>query len=199
MLNAIIQIALRNRLLILCGTFAVMIMGTIVAQSLPIDVLPSLTRPRVVLVTECEGLAPEEVEQRVTLPLESAINGAVGVTAVRSSSDIGLSVINVEFEWGENVFTARQVVQERLATVKDRLPEGISPQMGPMSSLLGQIVLVGLWSDDGSTDPTELRHLGRLGRAAAIADDRGRVAGDHDGRRTEAVPGARGSTQVAPV
>ncbi len=159
MLNAIIQIALRNRLLILCGTFAVMIMGTIVAQSLPIDVLPSLTRPRVVLVTECEGLAPEEVEQRVTLPLESAINGAVGVTAVRSSSDIGLSVINVEFEWGENVFTARQVVQERLATVKDRLPEGISPQMGPMSSLLGQIVLVGLWSDDGSTDPTELRTL----------------------------------------
>ena len=122
MLNAIIQFSLRNRLVIVCLAVAVIVLGSLVTQSLPIDVLPKLTRPRVVLVTECEGLAPEEVEQRVTFPLETAINGASGVSAVRSSSDIGLSVINVEFDWGANVYTARQVVQERIATVLDRLP-----------------------------------------------------------------------------
>ena len=159
MLNAIIRLSLQNRLVILCVAVAVIAVGSLVATSLPIDVLPSLTRPRVVLVSECEGLAPEEVEQRVTIPLESAINGAAGVTAVRSSSDIGLSVINVEFDWGENVYTARQVVQERLATVIDRLPSDVRPRMGPMSSLLGQIVLVGLWSEDGATDPIELRTI----------------------------------------
>ena len=159
MLNAIIQFSLRNRLVVLCTAVAVIVIGTLIAQSLPIDVLPSLTRPRVVLVTECEGFAPEEVEQRVTIPLESAVNGAAGVIAVRSSSDIGLSVINVEFDWSENVYTARQVVQERIATVADRLPAKVQPQMGPMSSLLGQIMMIGLWSEDGTTDALELRTL----------------------------------------
>ncbi len=159
MLNAIIQFSLRNRLLIVCMAIALIVLGSLVAQSLPIDVLPKLTRPRVVLVTECEGLAPEEVEQRVTFPLETAINGASGVMAVRSSSDIGLSVINVEFDWGVDVYTARQVVQERMATVQDRLPKDVRPQMGPISSLLGQIVLVGMWSEDGTTDALELRTL----------------------------------------
>ena len=157
MLNAIIQFSLRNRLVVICLAIAVIVLGSLVTQSLPIDVLPKLTRPRVVLVTECEGLAPEEVEQRVTFPLETAINGASGVSAVRSSSDIGLSVINVEFEWGADVHTARQVVQERIATVSDRLPKDVRPQMGPISSLLGQIVLVGMWSEDGATSPLELR------------------------------------------
>lgn len=159
MLNAIIQFSLRNRLVIICLAMAVIVVGSLVAHSLPIDVLPKLTRPRVVLVTECEGMAPEEVEQRVTFPLETAINGASGVSAVRSSSDIGLSVINVEFEWGANVYTARQVVQERITAVLDRLPEDIRPQMGPISSLLGQIVLVGMWSEDGKTSPLELRTI----------------------------------------
>ena len=159
MLNAVIRFSLQNRLVILCAAIAVMVLGSMVALSLPIDVLPSLTRPRVVLVTECEGLAPEEVEQRVTIPLEAAINGAAGVMAVRSSSDIGLSVINVEFNWGENVYRARQVVQERLATVIDRLPDDVRPRMGPMSSLMGQIMLVGMWSEDGATDPIELRTM----------------------------------------
>lgn len=157
MLNAIIQFSLRNRLVIVCLAIAVIVLGSLVTQSLPIDVLPKLTRPRVVLVTECEGLAPEEVEQRVTFPLETAINGASGVSAVRSSSDIGLSVINVEFDWGANVYTARQVVQERIATVSDQLPKDVRPQMGPISSLLGQIVLVGMWCENDSTSPLELR------------------------------------------
>ena len=156
MLNAVIRYSLRNRLLILCAAIAVMVLGSVTARSLPIDVLPSLTRPRVVLVTECEGLAPEEVERRVTFPMESAINGASGVIAVRSSSDIGLSVINVEFDWGTDVYTARQIVQERIATVQENLPPNTRPQMGPISSLLGQIVLVGMWSD-GKTTPMELR------------------------------------------
>lgn len=159
MLNAIIHFSLRNRLIILCSAIAVLILGSITTRSLPIDVLPNLTRPRVVIVTECEGLAPEEVEQRVTFPLESTLNGAAGVIAVRSSSDIGLSVINVEFDWGMDVQIARQVVQERMAIVADQLPADVKPQMGPRSSLLGQIALVGMWSEDGTTTPMELRTM----------------------------------------
>jgi Cu/Ag efflux pump CusA len=157
MLNSIIRIALANRLAILCAATTVLVLGSIAVSSLPIDVLPSLTRPRVVIVTECAGLAPEEVEQRVTFPLEAAINGAAGVIAVRSSSDIGLSVVNVEFDWGTDVLNARQIVQERLAITADQLPEGVKPQMGPQSSLLGQIALVAMWSEDGTTSPMELR------------------------------------------
>ena len=159
MLNAVIRFALRNRLFVICAALAVLVAGSMVASSLPIDVLPRLTRPRVALITECPGLAPEEVEQRVTFPLETAINGANGVTAVRSSSDIGLSVINAEFAWGTDIYIARQTVQERVATVLAQLPEGVQPQMGPISSLLGQIMLIGMWSEDQSTDPLELRTL----------------------------------------
>ena len=159
MLNAVIQFSLKNRLIIICMAVAIIVLGTIVTNTLPIDVLPQLTRPRVVLVTECEGLAPEEVEQRVTLQLETAINGAPGVIAVRSSSDIGLSVINVEFDWGVDPLTARQIVQERIATVTENLPPDINPHMGPIASLLGQIVLVGMWSEDDSTSQMDLRTL----------------------------------------
>lgn len=159
MLNFIIQFALRNRLIVLCGAIAVLAAGSIVTTTLPIDVLPNLTRPRVVIVTECEGLAPEEVEQRVTFPLEATINGAAGVIAVRSASDIGLSVINVEFDWDTDVQTARQIVQERMTLAADQLPDNVTPQMGPRSSLLGQIVLVGMWSEDGTTSPMELRTM----------------------------------------
>ncbi|QDU86916.1 Cobalt-zinc-cadmium resistance protein CzcA [Pirellulimonas nuda] len=159
MLNRVIQASLDNRLLVLAGAVAVLVMGALAALRLPIDVLPDLTRPRVVLITEAHGMAPEEVERLVTFPIETAVNGASGVIAVRSNSDIGLSVVNVEFEWGTNIYTARQIVQERIATVASQLPEDAQPQLGPISSLLGQIQMIGVWSNSGDTSPLELRTL----------------------------------------
>ena len=158
-MNAIINFALKNRLVIVCVAMAAMVIGSSIATNLPIDVLPDLTRPRVVLISECPGLSPEEVERQVTFPLETAVNGANGVIAVRSSSDIGLSVINIEFDWNADVYIARQIVQSRISTVLETLPEGVTPQMGPISSLLGQIMLVGMWSEDGTTDDLKLREL----------------------------------------
>ena len=159
MLNAIIRFSLNHRLLIIVAALAVIIGGSMVTRELPIDVLPDLTRPRVVLLTEAPGYAPEEVETLITFPLEAALNGATGVQAVRTSSDIGLSLIYVEFDWGANQQDARQTVQERIAVALDQLPEGIRPQMGPQSSLLGQIMLIGMWSEDGTTKSMELRTL----------------------------------------
>ncbi|PHR98618.1 MAG: CusA/CzcA family heavy metal efflux RND transporter [Blastopirellula sp.] len=159
MLNGIIRFALSNRLLIVCTAIAMMILGSMVAQDLRIDVLPDLTRPRVTILTECPGMAPEEVEQRVTFPLESAINGAAGVTDVRSASDIGLSVITVEFEWGADIYTARQIVDERIASAAEILPSNVHSELGAISSLLGQIMIVGMWSEDDTTSPMEVRTL----------------------------------------
>lgn len=159
MLNAVIKFSLRNRLVIIALAIFAMVYGTITAVQLPIDVLPDLTRPRVVLMTEAPGLAPEEIEALVTLPLESTLNGASGIQAVRSSSDIGLSVIYAEFDWTADIYTARQIVQEKISGVLDELPEGVRPELAPVSSLLGQIMLIGVWSENGATDPLEIRTL----------------------------------------
>jgi CzcA family heavy metal efflux pump len=157
MLNAVIRFALHNRLLIVALALGVIVFGSLTAAELPIDVLPDLTRPRVVLLTECHGYSPEEVETLVTFPLEVALNGAPGVIAVRSNSDIGFSLIYTEFDWGTDPRWARQVVQERIATTLKHMPEGVTPQMAPQSSLLGQIMMIGMWSKDGTTGPLELR------------------------------------------
>lgn len=156
-MNWLIRFSLQHRLLVLALSVVTLIGGTMVSLSLPIDIFPSLTRPRVTVMTEAAGLSPEEVETLVTFPLETAFNGATGVEGVRSASGIGLSVIYVEFGWNVNVYTARQIVNERLAIVADQLPEGAKPQLTPVSSIMGQIMMIGLWSKSGETSPIDVR------------------------------------------
>ena len=158
-MNSLIRFSLQNRLLVICLSLITLVLGAITMAKLPIDIFPSLTRPRVVVMTECPGLAPEEVESLVTLPLETALNGSTGVQAVRSSSGIGLSVIYVEFGWSSDVYLARQIVNERIATVLARMPKGVKPELAPISSIMGQIMMVGLYSRDGTTSPMEVRTL----------------------------------------
>lgn len=142
MLNSVIRLALRYRTLVLAMSLVVLVYGGYLTTMIPIDVFPDLDRPRVVILTECPGLSPEEVETLVTLPIETAILGASGVEAVRSQSSQGMNVIYVEFSWQTEIRYARQVVMERLATVP--MPEGIRPQMTPPASIMGQILHIGL-------------------------------------------------------
>lgn len=155
----LLRFSLHHRLLVVSLAVVALGLGTRTMLGLPIDIFPNLTRPRVTIMTECVGLSPEEVETLVTFPLETAMNGATGVEAVRSSSGVGLSVIYVEFGWNTEIYRARQTVTERLATVTSRLPEGVKPELAPISSIMGQIMMVGLYSRDGKTSPLEVRTL----------------------------------------
>ncbi|MEN9556778.1 MAG: Nickel and cobalt resistance protein CnrA, partial [Planctomycetota bacterium] len=149
MFNAVIRFALRYRLLVLFISIALMVYGSYLATQMPIDVFPDLDRPRVIIITECPGLAAEEVETLVTQPIEVALLGASGVQAVRSQSTAGLNVIYVEFDWNTEIRAARQTVQERLSTLGSVLPEGILPQMTPPASIMGQILIAGLYRQPG--------------------------------------------------
>jgi len=149
MFNAIIRLALRYRLAVVAVSLFVLIFGSYQTTQLPIDVMPDMDRPRVTIMTECPGLSAEEVETLVTFPLEAAVLGANGVQDVRSNSVAGLSVINVEFDWNADRTRARQTVQERLTAVQGDLPPDVRPYLTPTASIMGQIMVVGMYRREG--------------------------------------------------
>lgn len=158
-LNRVIASSLRGRRTLALVAIAFSVYGTGVVLSLPVDVLPDLNRPTVTILTEAHGLLPEDVERLVTRPVEQAVNGATGVTRVRSVSGKGLSVVFVEFGWETEIFRNRQIVQEKLAAVEGAMPPGIEPVMAPISSIMGQVLQVGLKSRAGATGASELRQI----------------------------------------
>lgn len=159
MLNQLIRFSLSQRLLVLACAGIVLALGLHRATGLPVEVLPDLTKPTVTLLTEAPGFAPEEVETLVTIPLENALMGATGVSRLRSVNDIGLSLIFVEFNWGTDIYQARQFVQERLSGVNGALPDGVAPYMTPVASLMGNILLLGIADPTGEVAPRDLRTL----------------------------------------
>lgn len=157
MFNALVNVSLRNRLFVLFAAAILIVYGSVSLPTIPIDVFPDLNKPTISLMTEAEGLAAEEVEQLVTYPIETAMNGMPGVSRVRSVSTVGLSIVFVEFDWGTEIFLNRQQVAERLGLLRAQLPTGVVPQMAPISSIMGEIMLIAASSETAS--PMDLRDL----------------------------------------
>lgn len=179
MIDSIIRWSLNNRLFVLVGAAVLIVWGLLQARQMPVDVFPDLTAPTVTVIAEAHGMAPEEVERLITFPVESALNGASGVRRVRSSTSVGVSVVWVEFEWGTDIYTARQIVAEKLQMVGASLPPEIEPPtLAPISSIMGEVLFIGLNSE--TMDPRDVR---------TIADWDVR-------RRLLAVPGV---SQVVPI
>lgn len=159
MLNRIIKFSLDNRLAIIVLSGLILIYGMIVLMRTEVDIFPDLNAPTVVVMTEAPGMAPEEIETTITYPVETAVNGASGVRRVRSSSTPGFSVVWVEFGWDTDVYLARQIVSEKLTQLEGTFPPGAgSPTLGPQSSILGEIMIIGLTADSVTTQ-MDLRTL----------------------------------------
>ncbi len=159
MLNSIIRFSLRSRGLVLAAMALVAVYGFLALKKLPVDVFPDLNRPTVHVLTEGHGMAPEEIELLISRPIETALNGASGITKIYSTSATGLSVVRAEFEWGTDLRFARLAVSERLQQARERLPENITPILTPTSSIMGEIHLMGLTSENTEVDNSELRAL----------------------------------------
>ncbi len=158
MLNKIIRFSLNNRLLIIVVSVLLIVFGTYTAMRMEVDVFPDLTAPTVVVLTEAHGMAPEEVEKLVTFQIETSVNGATNVRRVRSSSSAGISIVWIEFEWNTDIFIARQIVNEKITSIAERLPQGVgTPTMAPQSSIMGEIMLISLTAD--STSQMDLRTI----------------------------------------
>ncbi|CAN5787264.1 efflux RND transporter permease subunit [soil metagenome] len=181
MLNKLIRFSLHHRPIVLMAALLLLIFGYQTVINLPVEVLPDMTKPTVTILTECPGLAPEEVEMLVSQPLESAVQGVGGLDRLRSNSDVGLSLVFVEFGWGTDIYRARQLVQERVQSVLGTLPKDVTPGLTPVSSLMGEILLVGLRctkkpGEPGYVSPMDLRTLAdwtlqrRLQSIAGVAE-----------------------------
>ena len=165
MFNKIIRFSLEHKLFIIVAGILLMIAGLWSANRTDIDVFPDLTAPQVVVMTDAHGMAPEEVERLVTFPIETAVNGATNVRRVRSTSLQGCSFVFVEFDWGMDVFRARQIVSEKMTTLTEQLPEGIMPVLAPQSSVMGEILFVSLQvdtTDHIASTPTNQQELRTL-------------------------------------